>query len=154
MMTEVINDIDLQMRWFEKINSSENDLFWVIENNHIPVGLISLTEIDRHNRHATWGLYMGERMESPIAGLIPFYFYNYIFSRKDLNLNKLYGMVLANNTSMLKNHRLCGYRDVGVYINHLLRGGVFIDVHLVELHKEIWLEKQKKYFRFIANFES
>lgn len=66
----------------------------IIEFAGLPVGVINLAAIDLVNRHATWGLYLGEKLNSPIGGMIPVYFYNYVFARSDLNLHKLYGIVL------------------------------------------------------------
>lgn len=153
MLTDVVYDLDRQYCWFDKISQSQNDLYWVIECNSKPIGIISLTEIDRVNRHASWGLYLGERLEMPVGGLIPFYFYNYIFLVSDLGLHKLHGKVVQGNNSILKNHKICGYREVGVYREHLLRNGEYLDVYLVELFREKWLEKSHKYSKYIADFE-
>ena len=154
MLTSVEYDMTRQRSWFQSIDSSLNDEYWIIECDSTPVGVISLSEIDRTNRHATWGLYLGEKINSPVGGFIPAYFYNYVFARADLNLNKLHGKVLENNTSMLKMHEICGYRLVGTYHNHVMRNGKFMDIHLVELLRETWLEKGKRFAKCVAEFET
>ena len=93
-------------------------------------------------------------MTSPIGGMIPIYFYNYVFGRKDLNLHKLHGKVLANNTSMLKIHETCGYRQVGIHKDHVLRDGRYMDVYIVELMRDAWLAQGNRFGQHTAEFET
>jgi UDP-4-amino-4,6-dideoxy-N-acetyl-beta-L-altrosamine N-acetyltransferase len=153
MLTQVDFNLEKQLEWFDRISSSTRDEYWIIEKNEIAIGVISLGEIDRVNRRATWGLYIGENMSSPVGGMIPMYFYNYVFGRKDLNLHKLHGMVLDINTNILRTHELCGYRQVGIYKDHVLKDGHFHDVHVVELLRENWLALGARYARMVAKFE-
>ncbi|MDB5963998.1 MAG: pseH [Polaromonas sp.] len=153
MLSEVEFNLEKQLRWFERINNSTSDEYWIIENNGKPIGVINLSEIDRVNRHATWGLYIGEDMKSPIGGMLPMYFYNYVFARRDLNLHKLHGKVLDINTNMLRVHDVCGYRQVGLHKDHVLRDGRFHDVHVVELLRADWLSRASRFCRMVAEFE-
>jgi UDP-4-amino-4,6-dideoxy-N-acetyl-beta-L-altrosamine N-acetyltransferase len=153
MLTEVRPDLAAQRRWFAGVKDSPGAIYWIIEHQARPVGVINLAEIDRVNRHATWGLYIGERMDSPIGGMIPVYFYNHVFARADLNLHKLHGKVLETNTPMLKMHELCGYRTVGVHLDHVWRHGRFHNVHVVELLREAWEQKGRRFARYTAEFE-
>ena len=153
MLTQVEFNLENQLRWFDRINSSITDEYWIIENNGKAIGVINLCEIDRVNQRATWGLYVGEDMNSPVGGMLPMYFYNYVFGRKDLNLHKLHGMVLDTNTNMLRVHDICGYRQVGIYKAHVLRNGHFHDVHVVELLREDWLARGARFSKMVASFE-
>jgi UDP-4-amino-4,6-dideoxy-N-acetyl-beta-L-altrosamine N-acetyltransferase len=153
MLTQVEFNLEKQLRWFDRINSSTTDEYWIIETNGKPIGVINLSEIDRVNQRATWGLYVGEDMNSPVGGMLPMYFYNYAFGRKDLNLHKLHGMVLDINTNMLRVHDACGYRQVGIHKSHVLRDGHFHDVHVVELLREDWLTRGKRFSKMVAVFE-
>lgn len=153
MLTEVEFNLDKQLRWFERIQNSAADEYWIIENNQKPIGVINLSEIDRINQHATWGLYVGEEMHSPVGGMLPMYFYNYVFNRRDLNLHKLHGKVLDTNISMLRVHEVCGYRQVGIHRDHVLRDGRFHDVHVVELLRADWLSRTARFGKMVAQFE-
>ncbi len=154
MVTEVENDIVRQRQWFAGIKDSFAALYWIIEFDGRPVGVINLAAIDRANRHATWGLYMGEKLTSPIGGMIPVYFYNYVFSRTDLDLHKLYGMVLETNAGMLKMHDVCGYRQVGIHMDHVWRNGRAFNVHVVELLRDTWVSKGRRFAACQAPFET
>jgi UDP-4-amino-4,6-dideoxy-N-acetyl-beta-L-altrosamine N-acetyltransferase len=153
MLTHVELNMEKQLRWFDSINGSLAEEYWIIEFSGNAIGVINLSEIDRVNRRATWGMYVGEDMNSPVGGMLPMYFYNYVFGRKDLNLHKLYGMVLDSNTSMLRVHEICGYRQVGIHKEHVLRDSHFQDVHVVELLREDWLARSARYSRMVAHFE-
>jgi UDP-4-amino-4,6-dideoxy-N-acetyl-beta-L-altrosamine N-acetyltransferase len=154
MLTEISHGICEQIEWFNRVDRSTVDEFWIIQNDDCPVGVLSLTQIDRINRHATWGMYLGESINSPEGGLIPIYFYNYVFSRADLNLNKIYGAVLDSNLSMLKMHKLCGYRLIGLYKEHKYHSGRYHDIHLVELLRRDWVNLGTRFREKVARFET
>lgn len=154
MLTKVVHDLDAQIEWFKKIQKSTTDEYWIIEFDARPVGVINLSEIDRVNSHATWGLYLGEKITSIEGGLIPIFFYNYIFSRNDLKLNKIYGHVLSINLTMMRMHKLCKCRNVGYYKNHIFRDGKYMDVHIVELLREVWLSADNNLVKHCRSFES
>jgi UDP-4-amino-4,6-dideoxy-N-acetyl-beta-L-altrosamine N-acetyltransferase len=153
MLTKVTHDLSIQIEWFKKIQNSTTDEYWIIENNGKSVGVINLSEIDRINRHATMGLYLGEKIYSIEGGLIPIYFYNFIFTRDDLILHKLHGKVLAINLPMLKMHSFCNYRNVGTYKDHIFRDGKYIDVHIVELFREDWMRIDNRFKNHFRSFE-
>jgi UDP-4-amino-4,6-dideoxy-N-acetyl-beta-L-altrosamine N-acetyltransferase len=153
MLTEITPDLTRQRRWFASVKDSDKARYWIIEFQGRPVGVINLADIDRINRHATWGIYLGEKMRSPIGGMIPAYFYNHVFSLAELNLHKLYGMVFESNTGIRKMHEICGYRQVGVHLDHVWRHGRFHNVHVVELLREDWLAKGPRFSRYQAHFE-
>jgi len=69
-------------------------------------------------------------------------------------LHKVHGKVLANNTGVLKMHKICGYRQVGLLKDHVLRNGRFMDVHVVELFRDGWQDKGKRFSKFVAEFET
>ena len=154
MLTKVTHDLDTQIEWFKKIENSNTDEYWIIEFDESPVGVINLSEIERVNNHATWGLYLGEKLPSIEGGLIPIYFYNYIFSRNDLKLNKIHGKVLAINLTMLKMHKICNYRNIGYYKNHIFRDGEYMDVYIVELLREDWLRADNLLLKHTRSFET
>jgi UDP-4-amino-4,6-dideoxy-N-acetyl-beta-L-altrosamine N-acetyltransferase len=154
MLSEISQGIHEQIEWFNRVDGSVADEYWIIQNGNCPIGVLSLTQIDRVNRHATWGMYLGESINSPEGGLIPIYFYNYIFLRTDLNLNKIYGSVLDSNLSMLKMHKLCGYRTIGIYKDHIYRSGRYHDVHLVELSRHNWVNTGARFRNKVAKFEA
>lgn len=150
MNTDIDKDMEKQRAWFRKISNSTTDFYWVIEIKEKPVGVISLNNIDYVNRRTSWGFYIGEEKYRLYGGIIPPYFYNYIFSKFDFH--KITAEVMEGNDNVLKLNLFHGYRLVGVYKDHILKNGSYRDLNLLELLKEDWLQLNK-YQKYIGEFE-
>jgi len=150
MNTDIEKDMDKQREWFRRISNSETDVYWIIEIREKPVGVISLNNIDDVNKRTSWGFYIGEEKYRLYGGIIPPYFYNYIFSTYDFH--KITAEVMEGNSNVIKLNLLHGYRMVGVYKDHILKKGLFVDLNLLELLKEDWL-KLKKFQKYVCEFE-
>ncbi len=150
MFTDVEYDLDKQRRWFHKISGDDTYRYWIIYFRDIPIGLVNLAAIDRVNRRCTAGYYIGELEYRSLGALIPPFLYNYVFHV--MEFRKIYGEVIAGNENILKLHALHGFRQVGVYRDHVFRDRRFHDVVLIELLAESWLA-QKRYQRDLAHFE-
>jgi len=150
MNTDIDKDMEKQRDWFRKISNSTTDFYWVIEIKEKPVGVISLNNIDYVNKRTSWGFYIGEEKYRLYGGIIPPYFYNYIFSKFDFH--KITAEVMEGNDNVLKLNLFHGYRLVGVYKDHILKNGSYRDLNLLELLKEDWLQLNK-YQKYIGEFE-
>lgn len=150
MNTDIEYNIENQKKWFNKIKNSEIDKYWIINIKNNLVGLISLNDIDFVNKRASWGYYIGEEKYRIYGGIIPTYFYNYVFSR--YSLHKLTAEVMTGNDNVLKLNLLHGYRLVGVYKDHIFKNGSFFDLNVLELLERDWLEAGK-FKKNIAEFE-
>ena len=67
--------------------------------------------------------------------------YNYVF--QTLGFRKIYGSVVSTNKTILKIHQLHGYREVGYLEKDIKKNGEYIDVIIVELMADVWLNKEK-----------
>lgn len=150
MLTTVDYDLEKQMKWFKTISNDPTVAYWIIEYQKVPVGLINLAAIDRISRKCNAGFYVGEMQHRQLSAFILPYFYNFAF--KELGFHKIYGEVVDGNNAILHIHALHGYRLVGTYKDHIFRDGRYLDLHIVELMANTWLE-QKRYHRYIAEFE-
>lgn len=135
------NTIDEQASW---INSRpNNELNFIIQTKKDEaIGTISLTDIDLVNKRAEAGrLLLSEDAEvhgKPYAveALNHVYFTAFEF----LNLNKIYGLVPADNKLMLKFHLYMGLKKEGVLRKHYLRSDEFLDGIYVGLIREEFYE--------------
>ena len=151
MLSDVKNDLIKQKQWFQKISSSNSCKYWIISYDSTLLGVINLAGIDYNHKHCTWGYYIGETDYRGLGGIIPPYLYNYIFLK--MKFKKIFGEVIKGNEEIMRLHNLHGYRYVGVYKDHIIKNNKFHDVLLVELLDEAWFNLQKKYKRYIADFE-
>ncbi|CAD5285897.1 UDP-4-amino-4, 6-dideoxy-N-acetyl-beta-L-altrosamine N-acetyltransferase [Alteromonas sp. 38] len=150
MLSDVSYDLEQQKKWFQAIQSDRKSGYWIIEYNHQSIGVLNQSEISVEHKRCSWGFYIGDPNLKQLGGLIPPYFYNYVFASE--NINKITAEVLSNNEKVMKLHRLHAYRDVGVYQSHIYKNDEWYDLHLFELHKEDWLQK-KRFSSFLADFE-
>lgn len=151
MNTDIEYNLDNQKKWFDKVSNSETEKYWIIYFKDKPIGLISLNDIDYYNKRTRWGYYIGEDEYRMYGAIIPHYLYYYVF--KILGLNKVNAEILEGNENVLKLNLLHGYREVGVFKEHIYKYNKFHDLHLVELMKEDWEKTIKKPEKYIASFE-
>ncbi|MGG2084595.1 UDP-4-amino-4,6-dideoxy-N-acetyl-beta-L-altrosamine N-acetyltransferase [Lysinibacillus pakistanensis] len=150
MNTDIEKDMDKQREWYKKISNSKTDLYWIIEIKGKHVGVISLNNIDYVNKRTSWGFYIGEKKYRLYGGIIPPYFYNYVFSKFDLH--KITAEVMEGNNNVIKLNLMHGYRMVGVYKDHIFKNDVYSDLNILELMREDWI-KLNKYQRYVCEFE-
>ena len=149
MFSELDNDYQKHVNWFNQISQDKSCKYWIIKANETPIGLINLASIDVANQRLNAGYYIGEKRYK-ILGAFPLpYVYNYVF--KKMKFRKIYGEVISGNKNILKIHEMHGYSKVGVYKDHIKRDEIYHDVVIVELLSEKWLSMEK-YKNCIADF--
>ena len=150
LLTEVTYDLEKQHYWFERISKDNTCRYWIIVYQNIPIGLFNLAAVDQQNLNCSAGYYIGDLRYRQLGAMIPPYLYNYVFQK--MKFRKIYGEVVAGNKNILKIHQMHGFRQVGVYKDHIFKNEQFYDIILIELLSEIWLE-QKRYRRYVAAFD-
>ncbi|QJD85202.1 UDP-4-amino-4,6-dideoxy-N-acetyl-beta-L-altrosamine N-acetyltransferase [Cohnella herbarum] len=151
MYNDIEYNLENQIKWYETISQSNSEKYWVISIKGLLVGLISLNGIDQKNKRTSWGYYIGDEQYGIYGGIIPPYLYNYIFY--ELNFNKITAEVMEGNENIMKIHKLHGYRDVGVYQQHVFKYQRFHDVYVMELTKSQWELKSKLFKNYKGRFE-
>jgi RimJ/RimL family protein N-acetyltransferase len=71
-----------------------------------------------------------------------------------MKLRKIIAEVMEGNANLMKLHALHGYREVGVYRDHIWKFGCFHDIHTYELLDDSWHGLRNKYGRYTAEFET
>lgn len=151
MTTDIEYNLENQKKWFAKISKDDSARYWVIELDGKPIGVINLIEIDRTHRRCSIGYYIGDVGSRSIGFMIPPYIYNYVFN--NLGMHKIYGEIIEGNDNLLKMHKIHGWRQVGIFKDHVFKYGKFSDVYIVELLSDSWKELQPKFGRFVGTFE-
>jgi len=150
LLTKVEYDLEKQYQWFDKVSKDESYRYWIISYQDIPIGLLNLAAIDRKNFRCSAGYYIGELQYRQLGAMISPYLYNYVFQK--MKFRKIYGEVVAGNKNIMKIHRMHGFREVGIYRDHIFKDDKFHDIILIELLSEVWLG-EKKYKGYVENFD-
>ncbi|MCA3753043.1 MAG: UDP-4-amino-4,6-dideoxy-N-acetyl-beta-L-altrosamine N-acetyltransferase [Phenylobacterium sp.] len=108
----------------------------VLDSFREPVGVVSLTAIDRVHRRADWGFYMGPAAPRGLGACALTTLMDHAFD--DLALEKVNGEVIEGNDASLALHRKLGFRDEGRRRSHVQRVDGRLDVHLLGLTAGEW----------------
>jgi len=90
MTTDIEYDLQRQIKWFEEVVSpQEHTQHWLITHKERPIGVLNLDDYNLRLNTTSWGYYIGDSESKFLGGLIPAYFYNYMFFKRDHKLKKI-----------------------------------------------------------------
>jgi len=154
MSTDIEFDLEKQTNWFnEKVRICSPAKHWIISHNEKPVGVLNLENYDEELQQTSWGFYIGAMESRIIGGLIPAYFYNYMFFRRNPFLKKINGHLFSENNKVLSMHRFYGVKEVKVLKNHIQKYERKFDLILIEMTREKWISQSEKFKHYQAVFE-
>jgi UDP-4-amino-4,6-dideoxy-N-acetyl-beta-L-altrosamine N-acetyltransferase len=144
MYTDPNLTLDDQISWFDRISVSKRDIVWIIEiDDNLPVGVLSLSEIDFINKKCAWAYYIaetaarGKGLAKPLECNIA----DFVFDV--LNLHKLWCEVISTNDRVVALHEKFGSQVEGVLKQHVRKGEQIFDVVRMGLLREDWLVFRK-----------
>jgi RimJ/RimL family protein N-acetyltransferase len=117
-----------QLKWIESRPKSEYN--FIIElNNNLPVGMISLINIDHTNHHAESSRFLigDEDAVKGIPAAVESMKILYELAFDVLNLVRISGTVAENNTLMIKWQKYLGMKEEGRLRKHLYKNGQYFD---------------------------
>jgi UDP-4-amino-4,6-dideoxy-N-acetyl-beta-L-altrosamine N-acetyltransferase len=150
MFTDIEADIQGQQRWYARIADDNSCRHWIVEYRGAPIGLLALNDIDRVEKKASTGFYIGEPGYGMVSSFVLAYLYNHAFF--EMGLETLHAAVMEGNDNMMKFHGMHGFVHVEKKEKHIEKYGRHHDVEVFVLTKENWLARQKRYGRYRAEF--
>lgn len=124
-----------QRNWYEKQLSDSSEINLVVAKpDGTGIGTVSIYHIDRRSRKAEWGrLIIGdpEIRGGGIGSEIEVLVLQYAFEH--LNLHKLYCEVLVENASVVSLHKKFGFKEEGIFREHVFKGGQYMDVAMLSM---------------------
>lgn len=138
----MFNDGEIQRdghcRWLMKILVDPTRRDWIIEHDELPVGLISLTDIDDANRRCSWGFYVASAtLRGQGVGSAAWYQVLQV-AFEDLNLEKVCSEVLSTNQSVVALHEKFGFRREAYLRSQVQRPGGRVDVVGLAMLRREW----------------
>lgn len=135
-------DIESQVEWISTRPESESNFIICLASNDIPVGMISIIDINHHHGTVQTSRFLiGE--EKLVAGLpiaveAMYLCYEKIFL--EWNIRKVWGFVASTNWRMIKWQTFLGMKKEGVQEQQLIVGGEMVDAVLLGLTREHYLD--------------
>lgn len=140
MYTDPKLTIEDQQNWFKKIMKNRYyEKYWVIElDGGIPVGLMSVNNIDYVNKQASWAYYIAnvEARGKGLGRILECNMYDFVFYT--LHLNKLWGEVFEFNQKVIQIHEKFGSRIEGKFVDHIYKDGELHNVIRMAILRREW----------------
>lgn len=149
MNTDPVLTLEGQKKWFEKINASQSDFYWMLEVDHVPCGVVSLIGYDGQQVHT--GLYIAvkEKRSLKLTLYLQWNMYRYAFEK--LGVHKVCEEVFAQNREVNRLLDMCGSSREGLLRDHVCKNGVYYDVVFRGILKDEWEQvKAKREFDLIC----
>jgi RimJ/RimL family protein N-acetyltransferase len=107
-----------QLKWFKRIDSSENDYFFSILNKGVLVGLTEVKKIDWNKNTGDAGLFIAPEYQN---SLIPFESTILLldFSFYELGLKRINIKVLTDNQRAMRFNQYMGYKEFNSYAQEI-----------------------------------
>lgn len=138
--------LDEHLRWFEAAAGSKSRQEFVIgartADGEVPVGTIGLSGIDARHRRAEYGILLGETraVGQGLAAEASALLLTYAF--ETLDLHRVILQLFHDNARALRLYGRLGFVTEGVLRDHAVRRGVYVDVVVMGLLRDEWLQHQ------------
>jgi RimJ/RimL family protein N-acetyltransferase len=131
-----------QNTWMEMILNRTNGIEWMIElSPHITIGTLGIEQLDYRNRHAEYVRLIIDKQYRQQGNAYEAEMLMLEYAFKYLNLNKIYCKAFCDNLEIVKLHYKTGFKEVGIWKEHIFRDGLYRDVLLLEVMGKEWLTK-------------
>ena len=136
--------------WFDRALIDDTRLHRIVELDGTPVGLVSLTDIDRANGRCSLARYIGEPAARGLGlgDYIEFWLIEQAFGQ--VGLAKLWSEVLATNEVAWRSHLRHGFVQEARFRRHIVKNGEAVDVLGLGLLADDWASLRDEMARRLA----
>lgn len=143
MYTDHKIEVDEHLAWIERLKADPKQIvFAVLDENTIPLGVVSISAIDRAHARADWAYYLTADARGGLGSALEFSFLNFVFD--DLGLAKLNCEVIEGNNAVVKLHKKFLFCEEGFRRSNIVKGAERLGVHFLGLTKEDWLDGRRE----------
>ncbi len=127
-----------QKKWYTRVKNDPTQTYWIIEYNETKLGLVSIYNIKQNFKHCSWAFYLGntEVRGAGIGSKVEYTILNHVF--EVMNFHKLMCEVFTFNEKVIQMHKKFGFKEEGLYREHILKNGIYHDVAALALLKNEW----------------
>ncbi|HDZ3451913.1 UDP-4-amino-4,6-dideoxy-N-acetyl-beta-L-altrosamine N-acetyltransferase [Pseudomonas aeruginosa] len=133
---------DEHLAWWERTKSRKDQAYFMYEYKGVSSGIVAFTGIDSTNRNSSWAFYASTEAPKGTGSRMEFLALDYAFG--DMGLHKLYCEVLAFNAPVIKLHQKYGFKAEGVFREHHMVDGAYVDIHRLGILATEWSDKRSE----------
>lgn len=130
--------------WWEKIQESNTDKYFMYEQNNKPSGIVSFNKIDLINENSLWAFYAAPDAPRGTGSRMEYLALECAFN--SLGLHKLCCEVLAFNLPVIKLHKKFGFIIEGILRDQHKIDDDFVDVYKIGILASEWLSLRESMF--------
>lgn len=138
MYTDHAITLEEHERWFSGVFDDPSREYWIITLDREDVGLVNIYSLDLYNKRCYWAFYLASPKVRGrgVGSFVEYSILQYVFN--NLGLNKLCCEVLGFNEPVVNMHKSFGFVQEGMYRQHILKSGEFMDVVALAILKTEW----------------
>lgn len=137
MYSDHVIGAEEHIAWLTRTLASDTAHVLMFELSGRPVGMVGVSNIDRHNDRCEWAFYLGEEDAPRGSGAAMEYLaLDVIFD--EVRIGKLCCEVFAFNAGVVKMHGRFGFRQEAHFVRHRRKDGELHDVIGLALFAEDW----------------
>ncbi|WP_027963782.1 UDP-4-amino-4,6-dideoxy-N-acetyl-beta-L-altrosamine N-acetyltransferase [Halalkalibacillus halophilus] len=133
-------------KWYQKVSADSRLRVWIFYRFAQPLGLVSISNINPEHSRCYWGFYIGDdsapKGSGTIMGMLAL---NKIF--EEIKLNKVCAEVISTNTGSLSYHKKLGFKEEGLFKNHLRKNNNYVDIIPMAIFSSQWEISKDKLFK-------
>ncbi len=151
MNTDPKLTLEGQKKWLASIQKNSDVMYWLIQVEGQPAGVINLTKLDDPEGNLGWAYYVGEKKLRSMGTALSLEMSMYDYALDSLGRKAVYSDVFTLNKGVIQLHRLCGCEIVEEKKHHVCKEGVWYDVTFMRMTAEQWLmlRESKKYEKIV-----
>ena len=148
-------ELNEHLNWIKNLKGNNNRIVFVVFlTEDEPLGVISIDDIDKVNKKASWAFYLDDSSKGGLGAVLEYNFLNYIFDY--LNIEKLNCEVLEDNITVIKLHKKFNFSEEGYRRSQIIKDKSRLGVKLLGLTKRDWSEVRiliyEKYINFFDKY--
>jgi len=153
MYNDQIITIDEHNNWLNSLTQNKKNIIYVAFKNEEPIGIASINNIKLTHKTADWAFYLSpdNLSKKGLGTLVEYHFLNFIFDNYEIE--KLNCEVLATNPTVISLHKKFGFKEEGIRRKNIIKDGQRINIYLMGILKDEWLESKNKFNKIIERLE-
>jgi hypothetical protein len=152
MYTDPKLNIDQQRIWLKETVNNLKNYIRIINYNGSDIGLYSITDIEK-KRNCFWAYYISDMsfQGKGIGTIVECN--NYDFAFDVLGVHKVSCEVLSFNERVISIHQKFGVKIEGVFKDHILKDGKYLDIVRMAILKNEWSDIRNNFKYEISKFK-
>lgn len=132
---------DEHFAWAARAKDDPCTEFFAVIHEGAIIGATTFNALCRAHKRADWGAYLAAEFQGRgLGSALEIRTLDHAFG--PLGLEKLNGEVMAFNDNALRVHLRLGFIPEGIRRRHILRDGVWIDVHMIGMTRDEWAARR------------